>query len=266
MNQAASPVTPEVRLGSHEPAQQRAQDRPGDGHHQEREPEEVLDGGARGGFRARRGLRGRRQRLALDRLQDRVHAVVDAAREVAGAKARRDALGDDAPGERVREHALDAAPRLDAHAPLLLGDHEEDAVVHARAPELPLVGHARGELLDRLGADRGHEEHRHLRALGLLEGGELGGDGLLLWRVQRSREVDHPPRELRDGDRVRRARGERREREEERRGRSREEPAGEAGHLAGAGCAGAAGLGEKSTLGGSAIAFSFSTVKLAFSL
>ena len=58
----------------------------------------------------------------------------------------------------------------------------------------------------------------------------------------------------------------RREREEERRGRTREEPAGETRHLAGAGCAGAAGLGEKSTLGGSAIAFSFSTVKLAFSL
>ncbi len=215
---------------------------------------------------ARRLLGRRRQRLALDRLQDGIHAVVDASREIARAEPRRDALGDDPLRERVGEDALHAAPRLDAHAALLLRDDEEDAVVDARAAELPLVGDARGEFLDGLRADGRHEEHGHLRALRLLERLELRLDRLAFGARERAREVDDAARELRDGDRVRHVRGERREREEEGRGRPRQEAAGGAGHFAGAGWAGAAGLGEKSTLGGSAICFSFSTVKFAFSL
>ena len=116
------------------------------------------------------------------------------------------------------------------------------------------------------GPERGHEQHRHLRALRLLERLEPRGDGVAVGRGERAGEVDHASRQLRHRDGIRRVRGEGREREEEGRGRPREEAAGDAVHFAGRAGAGAAGLGEKSTFGGSAMAFSFSTVKFAFSL
>jgi hypothetical protein len=151
------------------------------GHAQEREPEKV-ESGRRKGVDLARGRAGlhRRQRLALDRLQDGIDARLDARGEVAVAKSRRHALADDASRGDVGERALHAAAGLDADLALLLGDHEEHAVVDALAAQLPSVGHAQREVLDRLGAEGRHHEHRHLRALGLLEGAQLLLDALLL--------------------------------------------------------------------------------------
>lgn len=100
-----------------------------------------------------------------------------------------------------------------------------------------------------------------MRALGSLESLQPGGQRLALGGRERPGKVDDATRQLRDGiGSSSTVRGRGREREEEGRDRPREEAAGGADHFAGAGFA------EKSTLGGSAICFSFSTVKAGFSL
>ena len=54
---------------------------------------------------------------------------------------------------------------LDAHAPVVLRDEQDRAVVDALAAELPRVRDADAVLLDFLGLRRRHDEHGDLAAL-----------------------------------------------------------------------------------------------------
>src|SRR5207248_11501722 len=98
---------------------------------------------------------------------------VDAAVEVALAARRADRLLDDAVAHGVGEHAFQAARRLDAYAPIVLGDEQQSSIVHALSAELPLIEDADRVLSDVLRPSRWHDEDRELRAPGGLERGEL---------------------------------------------------------------------------------------------
>ena len=66
------------------------------------------------------------------------------------------------------------------------------AVVHALAPELPLLRHAQRVLLDRLAAGGGHHQHRDLAALARLERLQHLLERDLLLRAQRAGLVGDP--------------------------------------------------------------------------
>ena len=82
----------------------------------------------------------------------RVDAGIDAAVEIAAAKARNDDVFDDAIGDGVRQHAFQTVPDFDAQLAIVLRDQQQRAVVDAFAAELPLLDDAHGILLDRLRA------------------------------------------------------------------------------------------------------------------
>jgi len=202
------------------------------------------------GLRARRGL-GRARGSDSPSIAFRIafHAVVDAAAKSRGAKARRRTRRDDAPEERVGEHALGRRARSGCACAALLGDHEEDAIVHARAPELPLVGHARGRNSSIVSVPIvGTRRTATWEALRLLEGGELRAIGLLLRRIERSRQVDHRPKSFGTGMVSAALAARAREREEEGARPPREQAAGEAGHLAGRAARERRAWSRKSTL------------------
>ena len=175
---------------------------------------------------------------------------------------RNDGLIDDAVGDGVRQRSLETGAHLDTHAPVILGDQQDDAVLDALAPELPCVGDPDAELLDFLGLGRGHDQHRDLAALLGLEGGELGLDAVDHAARQGSREVGDPRRERRHCDLG--ARGERGQNEEQR-CRGVPQWAGAAGGAL-SDAPVPAGEPPKSTLGGLEIAASFSTAKFGFTL
>src|SRR2546430_2955945 len=99
----------------------------------------------------------------------RSQGCVDAAVEVTLAERRSDRLLDDAVAHGVGEHAFQAARRLDAYAPIVLGDEQQSSIVHALSAELPLIEDADRVLSDVLRLSRGHDEDGELRALGGLE-------------------------------------------------------------------------------------------------
>ena len=98
---------------------------------------------------------------------------------------------------RVGQRAFEAVAHLDAHAPVVLRDQQQHAVIDLPAPELPLLGHADGELLDVLGLRGRHDQHRDLRALALLERGQLLLERRLLLGGQRAGEIGDPRLERR---------------------------------------------------------------------
>ena len=85
------------------------------------------------------------------------------------AEFRRDDLVDDAPRGDVGQRAFQAVADLDAQLAVVLGDHQQRAVVDLLAPDLPGLGDADRELLDRLGLRGRHDQHRDLAALARLE-------------------------------------------------------------------------------------------------
>ena len=81
-----------------------------------------------------------------------IDAGVDAGRELVLPEQRRDRLGDDPPRRRVGQHAFESVADLDAQLAVVLGDHEQRAVVLALAADLPRFGDANRIRLDRLRA------------------------------------------------------------------------------------------------------------------
>ena len=141
-------------------------------------------------LRAGWSMRGRRrQLLALDHAHYAVHAGADAAVEVALAEARHDVVVDDALRDGVGQHALQAIADLEFQPPIILGDHQQHAVVHPFAAELPRLLDAHRVLLDGLGLRAGHDEHGELRAFARLELGEGLLERGVLRGVQRAGEV-----------------------------------------------------------------------------
>ena len=94
----------------------------------------------------------RRQLLAIDHPDHAIDARRNAAGEIARLEFRRDVFVDDALGGDVGERAFEAVADLDAQVTVVLGDHEQRAVVDLLAADLPGLGHPDRELLDRFAA------------------------------------------------------------------------------------------------------------------
>src|SRR5690606_6532686 len=73
------------------------------------------------------------QRLAIDDLHHARQAGADAAEQVLLAEQRRDGLVDDAFGDGIGHHALQAVTRLDAHGAVLQRHQQDGAIVDALA-------------------------------------------------------------------------------------------------------------------------------------
>ena len=219
------------------------------------------------------------QRLAFDHAQHAVHARRDASVVVAGAQLRDDHFVDDPVGRRVGQRTLESAADLDAQLAVVARDDEDRPVIDALAPEPPRVGDPDRVLLDGFGLGRRHDQHRDLAALGLLERPQLRLERGRLVGLQRSGQVGDRRTERRDRDQPLLRAG----RWAQPAARPRLQPlprcdaamyreirasghprrvsrgAAVAQFVAGAGFA-------KSTVGGFAIAASFSTVKFGFTL
>ena len=96
--------------------------------------------------------------------------------------------------------ALEAVADLDAQRAVILGDHENGAVVDLLAADLPLLGHAQRELLDRLRCGGRHHQHGELAAFPRLEFLQRALEPGVLLAGQRAGLVDHAPGERRHGD------------------------------------------------------------------
>ena len=231
-----------------------------------------------------------RQRLALDHAHDAVDAGIDAAVVVAALERRDDVLRDDPVRGRVRQRAFEPVPHFDAHAPVVACDEHEHAVVDLLAADLPLRDDADRVLLDLFRLRRRHDEDGDLAAPCLRERTQLRIQCGGLVRRERPGEVRDRCRECRHRCERLRMRGLERARKQDQQAREqraaparkgdRQEDGGQgvtprrvdtarggpqlvAGAAAGAGSAPAAGA-AKSTVGGLAIAASFSTVKFGF--
>ena len=150
-----------------QPAQRLAQDRAdgGDDDNEER-IDRIEKADPVGEILAVRRLRRRRgQRLAVDHGDDARDAGGNAAGEIAAAKFRRDHLVDDAPRGDVGEAALEAVADLDAELVVVLGDHQQRAIVDLLAPDLPGFRDPDRILLDALRLRGRHDQHRDLAAL-----------------------------------------------------------------------------------------------------
>ncbi len=238
----------------------------------------------------RRAQFGLGQRLALDHAQDAIDAGVDAAVIIAALEGRGDVLLDDAIGRRVGQRALEPVADLDAHLAIIERDDQQDAVVHLLAAELPLLDDADRILVDLLGLRRRHDQHGHLAALRLLERCQLrlerrdlvgreraGGVGDARGERRDRRERLCATRS-RDEQRHRRHEGGRgqsqrtgqgaRHRERSPRPRASARARARLSSWPGPGAVAGAwpGAGLNSTVGGLAIAASFSTAKFGFTL
>jgi hypothetical protein len=155
--------------------------------------------------------------------------------------------------------AFQAVADLDAQLAVVLGHHQQRAVVDLLAPDLPGFRDPDRILLDGFRRRGRHDQHRDLAAFPQLQsfqGLRQRGDGVA---GQRAGLIDHPPRQRRHRDI----------------GKGRESPAHQQRNKGGScsdhrgqsvGESYLAGAGLKSTFGAVEISFSFSTVKLAFSL
>ena len=78
----------------------------------------------------------------------------DTAAEIAGLELRRDRVGDDDLGQRIRQRTLKPVPDLDADAVFLRRDEEEDAVVLGFFAKLPGAEQRVGVRFDLLAVER----------------------------------------------------------------------------------------------------------------
>ncbi len=133
----------------------------------------------------------RRQLFAVDQLDQHRGGLGDAAAVVAGAEPRHQVLLDDAVGGGVGNRAFQPIAGLDAHPPIVLGHHQQYAVVHALAADLPLIEHALGVLLDRFRRSGRDHQHLQLAALALLQLHCLLFQREALGRLQGAGGIDH---------------------------------------------------------------------------
>ncbi|QNG71000.1 hypothetical protein NIPOLPBK_04260 [Stenotrophomonas maltophilia] len=132
-----------------------------------------------------------RQRFPVDQLDQHRRGVGDATGVVAAAEARHQVFLDDPVGDGIGNRSLQTITGFNAHAPVVLGHHQQHPVVHALAADLPLVEDPRGVLRDVFRLGRGYHQHLQLAALALLKVQRLLYQRLLLRGIQRAGGVDH---------------------------------------------------------------------------
>ena len=138
----------------------------------------------------------RRQWLAIDHADDPRDAGANAAGEVAALELRRYILVDDALGGDVGERAFEAVADLDAQMPVILGDHQQRAVIDLLAPDLPGLGNADRELLDGFRLRRRHDQDRDLAAFARFQAFQGLRQRSDVVTRQSPGLIDHPSREL----------------------------------------------------------------------
>ena len=201
---------------------------------------------------------GRRQGFAFDQPEQLVDAGVQARGEIPPGEFRRHGFANHALGRQVGHRTLKRACDFDSHPLVIPGDHHQQTVADALAADFPGLADAVRVVLDRFRLAGGHQQNRHLAAVGLLERGELAVQHLPVCLRQHDRRVDHSRVEWRDRHQVLRQHAGAGERQPHAR-----HDGAQADHGAlGAPCDGyffSTGL-SKLTTGGAEIAFSFSTV------
>jgi hypothetical protein len=142
----------------------------------------------------------RRQFFAIDQADHTIDASRNPAGKIAGLEFWRDVLVDDALGGGVGQGAFEAVTDLDAQMSIVFGDDQQRTVVDLLAADLPGLGNADRELVDRLRVRRRHDQHGNLAAFSGLEVAELLRQRGDVAARQRAGAVDHAAGELRYGD------------------------------------------------------------------
>src|ERR1700753_2873931 len=93
---------------------------------------------------------GRRQRFAVDHLDNSIDARPDAAGEINALEFRHDELVDDALAGDIGQRAFEPIADLDAKLVVVLGDQQDRAVIDPLAPDLPGIRAADRILFDGL--------------------------------------------------------------------------------------------------------------------
>jgi hypothetical protein len=151
---------------------------------------EPIDGGLVGivpGSGARLDLR----RIAGQRQRDITHAVLDTAREIAGAEARQDRIVDDDPRQGIGEDRLQSVADFDTDLALVRRDDQEHAIVELLGADAPVPAELIAVVLDLVALQRWQRHHHHLIGALILELFQLLGERLLILRAQQIRVVDH---------------------------------------------------------------------------
>ena len=130
---------------------------------------------------------------------DVVDAILDAAREVAGAEARQDPVLDDDLRQRVGEDRLEPVADLDADLALVGRDDEEDAVIELGGADAPMAAELIAEILDRIALQGGQRHDHELVGALVLERLELRRQRLPVFRAQQSGVVHHAAGERGEG-------------------------------------------------------------------
>jgi hypothetical protein len=103
-------------------------------------------------------------------------------RHIALPKRWRDHLVDDALGGQIGHRTLERLGRRNAQTPIVQGHHQQQAVAHLAATDLPGIAQALGEVGNVFGGGAGHHKHHDLGAASLLkrlqlllQSGHIGG-------------------------------------------------------------------------------------------
>ena len=131
-------------------------------------------------------------------LKDGVYARFDAAVIVPGLEPGRHDISNDASCQRIGERSLEPVPHLDAHAAVLRGHDEQDAVVLAFLTELPFLENRFRISFDALPFERGYGEHRDLVAGAVFMRLEPFRERFAHGRGQDLRVVGHTAGKVRD--------------------------------------------------------------------
>jgi hypothetical protein len=130
--------------------------------------------------------------------KDGAYARVNAAVIVPGLEFRRYGVPNDASCDGIGDRAFKAISHLDAHAAVLRGHDEQDAVVFAFLAELPFLENRFRISFDALPFERRHREHRDLVARFVLLRPEPFRERFLHGRGQDFRVIGHAARKVRD--------------------------------------------------------------------
>lgn len=206
--QHAHPFAGSAGQRAQQPAEQRPAEQPGPAQRpgtQQHSGQRSVDEGdqQRPGFRRqlpqrdfrRTRRRGRRQRFAVDQADQLVHRGLDPAGVVTLAKCRGHPLANDPSGDHIGHRTLQAVADLDAHAPVILGHHQQQTVVDRLAAELPGLEQLVGEGFDIEGTGSRQHHQRDLRAASPLQRLELLHQALARRLVQRVGGIHHPLRQ-----------------------------------------------------------------------
>ena len=170
----------------------------GAGHHDREEQEDRHVGPVKAGGLARcvatlllLWRRGKRQLFTGDARADLIDRGLQTTRVIVLAKAWSHGRVDDARCGQIGDCAFECLGHFDAHAPVVFGHQDDDAVADLLASDFPGVADAvrvRGDVFRCRG--RHHQDH-HLRTVFLLDRRELRFERLLGCGVQRAGLVDH---------------------------------------------------------------------------